>query len=66
MKLLGRKEVDRKLGVEPSGQGTGRERGNKGKKQGEKGHKNRGRTEGLGKGKRGMKEGAWGRWRTEG
>ena len=35
VELLGRKEVDRKLGGEPSGQGTGVERGKQGEYQGE-------------------------------
>ena len=58
MKLLGRKDVDRKLGVEPSGQRTGR--GNKGKNRGKRGIK-QGENRGAGKGERGMKEGAWGK-----
>ena len=40
--LLGRKEVDRKLGGEPNGQGTGREGANKGNTRG-KGDKNWGK-----------------------
>ena len=43
--MLGRKEVDRKLGGEPSGQSTGVERGNKGKNQGGKGNKKAGNRE---------------------
>ena len=49
VELLGRKEVDRKLGGEPSGQGTGVGRGKQGEYQG-KGDKNWG------------KQGAW-EWR---
>ena len=37
VELLGRKEVDRKLGGEPSGQGTGVGRGKQGEYQGERG-----------------------------
>ena len=50
--MLGRKEVDRKLGGEPSGQSTEWKGGNKGENQGERGIKRR---------KKGVKEGAWGK-----
>ena len=45
VKLLGRKEVERKLGGEPSGQGTGGERGEQGEPRGEREIKEDGKGE---------------------